>query len=97
MRIMRTDAIVINRLHKPTTTVKRSHPKAPKTPTKTTAPFSPSFESHRLRKPTGGLIRPSWDPLALTRATLPSYRRTQATTQATKSALDNGCLPQLSY
>ena len=71
--------------------------KTPKTTTPTTAPFSPSFESHRLRKPTGGLISPSWDPLALTQAALPSDRRTQATTQATKSALDNGCLPQLSY
>ena len=44
------------------------HPKT----TTTTAPFSPSFESHRLRKPTGGLISPSWDPLALTRAALQS-------------------------
>ena len=98
MRIMRMDAIVINCLHKPSnTTAKLRHLKKPKTTTATTAPFSPSFESHRLRKPTGGLISPSWDPLALTRAALPSHRRTQATTQATKSALDNGCLPQLSY
>ena len=43
----------------------------------TSAPFSPSFESHRLRKSPGGLIRPSWDPLALTRVVLPSHRRTQ--------------------
>ena len=48
MRIMRTDAIVINRLHKPTTTAKRSHPKM--TTTKDTnennnnnRPFSPLF------------------------------------------------------
>ena len=43
----------------------------------TSAPFSPSFESHRLRKSPGGLIRPSWDPLALIRVVLPSHRRTQ--------------------
>ena len=43
----------------------------------TSAPFSPSFESHRLRKSPGGLIRPSWDPLALIWVVLPSHRRTQ--------------------
>ena len=93
-------ALQHHRLRKPTAAAELRHPKTtkkPNTTTATNAPFSPSFESHRLRKPTGGLISPSWDPLALTRAALPSYRRTQATTQATKSALDNGCLPQLSY
>ena len=61
-----TTASAIQRLQQPTTT------KTTKTTTPTTAPFSPSFESHRLRKPTGGLISPSWDPLALTRAALQS-------------------------
>ena len=78
---MRTDAIVINRIRKPSkTTASPSLPPPPNAAIlrnqrqqhQQPPPLVPSFESHRLRKPTGGLISPSWDPLALTRAALQS-------------------------
>ena len=49
MRIMRTDAIVINRLPKPTTTVKLRHPKM--TATKDTKDTKDTNENNNNNRP----------------------------------------------